>query len=96
MAESLVLTTPVAGPQITSYRVTRLNLRRLPSAFIGIDVIDNNGLESSFIYEGDVAKTLLNQLNTMNFTSTSLEKRVLLRLISDGYLVGSVSGTPGD
>ena len=37
---------------------------------------------------------LLQTLNTANLTSNSLVKRVLSRLITDGYIVGIVTGTP--
>lgn len=96
MSESLTLTTPVAR-NTTSYRVACLRLQRLPRPVIVVDVLSDQGEALTQIYEGETARTLLNALNTLNLTNNSLEKRILDRLASDGFLgAGSVSGTPGD
>lgn len=87
--EQIDLTAPVS-----TFRVVRLSLEWdiqkirivLKSAATG-DYI-------KFSYSGDTALTLMNQLNTMNLTTTSLHKRIINRLIADGLLAGTVSGTP--
>jgi hypothetical protein len=38
--------------------------------------------------------TLLNALNTANLSTNSLVKRIFNRLVADGYISGTVSGTP--
>lgn len=96
MAEILTLTDFVVPPTVTSYRVAQLTIKRLPNPIIQIRVVDNLGNIFGHIYDGDTAKDFINQLNTMNFTNTSLENRILQRLSTDGILVGTVSGTPGD
>lgn len=95
MAESLDLTTPVAGPSVTSYKIAGIVLQRFPRPLVRVRVLDNLNQESEFVYEGDTALTLLNQLNTMNFMNMSLEKRILQKLVSDGYIAAAtVTGTP--
>jgi hypothetical protein len=38
--------------------------------------------------------TLINALNTANLSTRSLVKRMFERLIADGYIAGTVTGTP--
>ena len=96
MSEALVLTTPVAK-NTTSYRVACLRLQRLPRPVIIVDVLSDQGDAVTQVYEGETARTLLNQLNTLNLTNNSLEHRILDRLATDGVIgAGTVSGTPGD
>ena len=45
-------------------------------------------------YIGTDAQTLLNQINTMNLTTNSLCKRILQKLINDGYLPAGTITTP--
>lgn len=48
-------------------------------------------------YDGAPAEQMLNVLNTANLTNNSLRKRILNKLVTDGYIpgAGSVAGTPG-
>ena len=46
-------------------------------------------------YYGDDAQQLLTQLNTMNFSTVSLQKRVIQTCVKDKKIPpGTVSGTP--
>lgn len=45
-------------------------------------------------YDGATAVTLMTALNKANLTTQSLHQRVMARLIADGKLSGSTSGTP--
>jgi hypothetical protein len=46
-------------------------------------------------YEGDVATTLMRQLNTINLSTQSLHQRIMARLQADGKIpAGTQSGTP--
>jgi hypothetical protein len=46
-------------------------------------------------YSGAVATTLMNQLNTVNLSTTSLHQRVMTRLLADGKIPsGTASGVP--
>ena len=44
--------------------------------------------------DSEGAVTLMNQLNKANLTIKSLHRRILEKLIADGKIVGSISGTP--
>jgi hypothetical protein len=44
--------------------------------------------------EAGVGRALITALNKANLSTTSLERRILQRLIADGHLAGSVTGTP--
>ena len=54
---------------------------------------DSNGAETVFEYNGDAATKVLNDLNNPKETG-SLQKRVFLKLAADGFLTGTVAGTP--
>lgn len=85
--------TPVQPPARTHYTISRLTLD-WDSACIDIVLRDNTGETQSHTYSGAEATTLMRGLNTANLTSNSLHKRTLARLIADGRLAGTVSGTP--
>lgn len=54
-----------------------------------------NGATLTCQYDDPRASQLLSALNTMNFSTTSLEKRVTLQCQTDGKLgAGTVSGAP--
>ena len=96
--EQLVLTTPTTATT-TQYAVRGLVLSRNPTAidesFVRVTVEDNFGVKSAHEYSGAEAAALLTQLNTMNFSTVSLQKRLLQKLVADGKLPpGTVTGTP--
>lgn len=93
--ESLTLATPEVIPQITNaaYRVGRLDLD-WEHATIVVVVIGANGERRAFDYTGAIATTFMTSLNTANLTTQSLHRRILARLVADGKLAGTVSGTP--
>lgn len=104
MAESVTLTTPIAG---------QAAIPVLRPSFIGLDaagrrvtiqlrpwdgtqfIIENRFLE--FTYNDGTTPTgmsLITTLNKANLSTISLEKRTMNQLISSGYISGTVSGTP--
>lgn len=94
MAEQLDLTTPIAPPTRTFYRVTLLTLDWLNQS-IRIGLLGSDGTEINTGYEGTLAVAFMTMLNTANLTTNSLHKRILNRLVVDGKLpTGSVTGTP--
>ena len=93
MAEQLDLTTPVTTPDITSWRVVYLELNWAAQS-IRIGLLGTNGETSHHNYNGEVAETMMINLNKVNLSTTSLQRRILERLLADGLLVGSISGTP--
>lgn len=92
--EKIALTTPlVADPRETP----NLEVQMLTLDWIGsriVVMVGQNGINRSFIYKGEQAKNMMITLNKANLSTNSLHKRILNQLISDGYLSGTISGTP--
>lgn len=89
--ESLYLKRNVPdGVAVTSNAIIRAIFREtVNGAFLP------QGRQVSCAYDGDVAETLIGQLNTTNLTTTSLEKRITTRCQADGKLgAGTISGVP--
>lgn len=57
-------------------------------------VSTENNVKLYYQYEGEVAENLMKSLNKMDFSTDSLQKRVMERLVTDGILTGTVSGSP--
>lgn len=96
MAETLTLTTAEVIPQITTtdYRVVRL-LKDAEQELIVIHVRGTNGERKEFRYEkNDGALALIVAINKANLSLKSEQRRILERLIADGKLAGTVTGTP--
>lgn len=96
MPESVDLTAPIAKPSITNYALDYLTLD-VGNSSILVVLKGNTGDTIQKVYNSTTTPTgasLLSALNTSNNSTTSLIKRVYNRLISDGVLVGSVSGSP--
>jgi len=91
MAEQLALTT--AG-SIAGYSIKKV-LFDWEKATIKVVVADVNDFRRFCTYDGTVATTFMVQLNKINLTTTSLQRRILERLVTDGKLPpGTVTGTP--
>jgi hypothetical protein len=95
MSETLTLTTAEITPQIstTDYRVVRLWLG-WDEQLIVIQLRGTNGERREFRYEGQTAIDLMVALNKANLTIKSLQRRLLERLVADGFLAGAVTGAP--
>ncbi len=106
--EIAVPTTPVVTT-ITSYKVTGFALEREPDWRFRITYQDSNGKVYTDEHYGpsvrqtptgpvdnpDGADVFLKQLNTMNFSTTSLTKRLLQHLVQHGKIpAATVTGTP--
>lgn len=98
MAEELTLTTPITKTSTSTYRVAKLDLSTgsvTEGASVNIIVISNNEERTTINYSGQTAKDYITFINTGNFTVTSLQKRILQRLVSEGKLPpGNVTGAP--
>lgn len=92
--EQVDLTSPVQPPATTHYVISRLTLD-WDAACIDIVLRDNTGGTQTHTYSGEEATNLMRTLNTANLTSNSLHKRTLAKLIADGKLAGTITGTPG-
>jgi len=94
--EQLDLTTPEtfsAPSSITYWRIDELHLYRSDAKVI-IGLVGTNGEKRTYTFTGSLATTYLNALNTRNATTTSNEKWTLNQLVTNGYLNGTVSGSP--
>ena len=91
--EQVDLAVPVIPPSITSWRVSLLHLD-WPGAQIQIGLLGPNGETAGHVYSGLDAMNLMTALNTANLSVKSLHRRVMERLIADGRLLGTISGTP--
>jgi len=92
--EILTLTTPLVIPDRTTYRVYRLVLD-WQAQVIQVTVRGSDNVEVFAEYTGTDAVSLMTTLNTANMSTSSLHKRTLQKLVTDGKLpAGTVSGTP--
>lgn len=104
MAEELVLDDPIVTPpaSTTTYRVVSMLLDRevvtldaTAPGLVSIRLRDNHDVETVCQYLGDEAIDLMKWMNTANFSTNSMHKRVLQKLTNDGKLPpGTVTGTP--
>ena len=94
MAEKFDLTTPIVPTSRTFYRIARLTFDWDNQA-IRIDLVGSDGTVVGAAYDGALAVSLMTTLNSANMSTISLHKRVLQKLLADGFLpAGTVSGTP--
>jgi hypothetical protein len=61
---------------------------------VSIKLKDDTGKYSTYQYKGKQAVQMIQTLNTANLSTKSLQKRILEKLSADGFLPGTVSGTP--
>lgn len=102
MAETLDLTTSITyptPPPVTRYHVRRVLIEREPFARFAVLVVGDDNTQKQITYSdedgGTTIATLLAALNTANLSTKSLQRRILERLVADGYLpAGTVTGTP--
>jgi len=103
--EELELTEPDVKPEevISSYRVVRLLLdwKAIPApgespehGLVVVTLESNLGTLLSHEYHGTDATDLMKWMNTANFSTTSMHKRILQKLSSEGVIPGTVTGTP--
>ena len=93
MSEQLNLTTPIVTPTLAFYAIAAIVLQR-DTQEVHIHLLGTNGEHLHHSYSGIVAIALIEELNTANMAIASLEKRILLRLVADGVLIGTISGSP--
>lgn len=106
--EELVLTTPEVKPEEVKnkYKVMSLLMDHEYAVVIApppapsetglfrIQLKDNLGGIIMHQYTGKAATDYIKFINTANFTTKSLHKRILERLSADGIIPGTVTGTP--
>jgi len=94
--EQVDLTTPEiwpAPPPATSlWKVDGLFLNWSGQRII-VTLMGQNGEKKHVEYEGQMAITFMVALNKANLSTKSLQRRILERLMADGHLLGTISGT---
>lgn len=102
LQERIDLTTPVTKPTQTNWKIERVTLYYggPGTSSINIQLIGTNGETISQVYVDSIgpplvttATDLLRLLNTSNNSTTSLQKRILTKLVNDGVISGTVSGS---
>lgn len=94
MAEIISPTAPVAPPPGPTLQVSSL-LLDWDNQNIIIKLRAADGSILSFGYgAGDGALTMMIALNKANLSLQSLHRRIMNRLIADGKISGTISGTP--
>ena len=88
MGEQTDLTVPAA-----SVRVTMLTLNFKESTII-IGLTSDQGAELTHFIGGATAQALMIALNKAPLDTKSLHRRIMEKLIADGVLAGTISGTP--
>ena len=89
--EQIDLTAPVT---IASYVPVELHLD-LRGAEIRIVLYSAQAnKDMTIIYSGPTAVTLMQQMNKMNFSTNSMMKVMMNKLITDGKIAGTISGSP--
>lgn len=94
--EIVTLTTPVVKPSTNSCNVDVITLDVINSRIV-INLVCNNNERIAKQYDSftnPTGATLLHALNIGNFSTNSLMKAVYNRLITDGVIVGTISGVP--
>jgi hypothetical protein len=94
--EAVTLTTPEVTPATatTDYRVTYLLLEWERGGLIVIHLRGTHGERKEVRYTGPEAVAMMRTLNTANLTTKSLHKRILEKLVADGKIAGTITGTP--
>ena len=95
--QKIILNTPVMvenGATELVIKSVTLNWQH-PSIEIHLGEPGNNGIDYPTItYKNGEALTMLNQMNTMNYASNSFCKKILQKLITDGYIPTGTITTP--
>ena len=89
--EILTITSP--PPQQTTWRVNEVYFN-WDAQSIQIGLKGTNGEAKHHTYSGATAASLMVSLNKANLSTTSLHKRIINQLVSDGVIAGTVSGSP--
>ena len=105
MAEQITLTTPVTKPSQTLIKIDQVRFD-ITNLLIEVRWRGDNDEAGSAVYPTPAipspagplqptGQSLISSINTGNNTTTSMAKKILQRLQTDGYVgAGSVTGTP--
>lgn len=92
--ERLTLTSPLPQPaQVTGYTISKLCLTVEPTPQVQAVLRATDGVQHDEVYEGATATTMILALNKANLSTRSLNQRIFDRLIADGRIAGTVTGS---
>ncbi len=77
-----------------TYTIARLVLDREHGRIVIVLVGDNNEKKEIVFGDVDNARAMMRALNKADLSTKSLQRRIMERLIADGHLAGTISGTP--
>ena len=94
-AEQVDLTVPDQARAGTStYSVAQLTLDWEHGRIV-VRLVGDNGERKEVVFgDADNARAMMRALNTMDLSVVSLHRRIMVKLINDGYLAGIISGAP--
>ncbi len=94
MAEQLDLAVPAqAAPGTVTWKPILLHLN-WEQAVIKVGFRGDNDEYTSIGYEGIEATNLMVALNKADLSTKSLHRRIMEKVVADGKLSGTISGTP--
>jgi hypothetical protein len=104
--EKIALTTPITGPSTSEYFIESFTMQLgmtmagdgsvviTPiNSKISVTLYGSNRMTATFEWSGQVAHDDIIALNKANLSTTSLQKRIMQRLMALGYIAGTVTGT---
>ena len=101
MAETVNLTAPITRPSTNAIQLQSLLIDAISgSVYVTWKGDDGQLFSASYPTPPPAGSsqpsgmTLITALNTANLSTVSLVKRIYNRLITDGYISGTVAGTP--
>jgi hypothetical protein len=102
----IALTTPISGPSTPDLEVCHLELHRginyvgpvrqldKTASYIKIQLVGQNGVGTPFFYTGTEADDLIVGLNKAALNIKDMHTRIMEKLIADGRLAGTITGSP--
>ncbi len=99
MAETVTLTSPITKPNVTALALDKVIID-VTNKSLYITWTGNTGELFSASYptpsigSKPSGATLLHSLNIANFSVNSMVKQIFNRLIADGEIAGTITGTP--
>jgi len=99
MSETLTLDTPITRSSIGGFTISRIILTWEPPRLVQVELVGDDGVERRAFAWSDTAEEatatqMITGLNKANLSLKSLHRRIYERLVSDGYLAGTIAGSP--
>ena len=94
-AERVNLTTPdQATPGTTTYRIAQISFD-WEQTRVAVVLVGTNGERKEVVYgQNTGARGMMRALNKADFSTKSLHRQLMEKLLADGHLAGTISGAP--